>query len=326
MKNILYDTENATLDISTLSPENQKLGEGLMFMAQCVTESLAYATALANGELGEVPPRQNPLAGPLKDLDANLRHLSWQASQVANGDYSQKVEYLGDFSTSFNTMIEQLRLKEELREEQNKQQAHYYEQVTAKNNELRAYRHDMKNHALIILSLLSYKKYDEAQAYIEKLSSATNKKDAFISTDNHIFDALVSDKIQLAQKEGIKINTKIGLKPNMKIDNIDWVALFGNALDNAIEACRKLEHTEKVINLAAVTKGNMMQVLVENPIETELTPNKHGLFDTSKTENRENHGLGLKNMARIAAKYNGTFNVEAKDGKFTLSMLLLDVI
>ena len=58
------------------------------------------------------PGRHNFLAGNLKELHSALKHLTWQANQIANGDYSQKVDFLGDFSASFNSMIHQLAERE----------------------------------------------------------------------------------------------------------------------------------------------------------------------------------------------------------------------
>ena len=54
------------------------------------------------------PPRDNFLCENLKSIHANLNHLTWQAKQVAKGDYAQTVSYLGEFSEAFNTMTGQL--------------------------------------------------------------------------------------------------------------------------------------------------------------------------------------------------------------------------
>jgi len=48
------------------------------------------------------------MAGRLKTLQANLLHLCWQIQQVADGDFSQRVEFMGEFSAAFNSMVEQL--------------------------------------------------------------------------------------------------------------------------------------------------------------------------------------------------------------------------
>ena len=68
-----------------------------------------FSIDLAEGHLaGTLPPRDNWLAGPLKSLHAQMLHLSWQAKQVADGDYNQVVDFMGEFSEAFNRMIHQL--------------------------------------------------------------------------------------------------------------------------------------------------------------------------------------------------------------------------
>ncbi|MCS6906493.1 MAG: diguanylate cyclase [Anaerolineales bacterium] len=64
--------------------------------------------ALAQGDLSYEVREKGALAGALKSLQANLRHLTWQTQQVARGDFTQRVEFMGDFSEAFNTMVTQL--------------------------------------------------------------------------------------------------------------------------------------------------------------------------------------------------------------------------
>jgi len=79
-----------------------------------MNETYRFAEALANGELQTEVSRSNIFAMPLKALQASLRHLTWQTNQVAAGDLSQRVDFLGEFSQSFNRMIESLRDKKSL--------------------------------------------------------------------------------------------------------------------------------------------------------------------------------------------------------------------
>jgi diguanylate cyclase (GGDEF)-like protein/PAS domain S-box-containing protein len=79
-----------------------------------INEAYHFAENLANGELKYEVSRTNIFAMPLKALQASLRHLTWQANQVAAGDLSQQVNFLGEFSHAFNGMIESLREKESL--------------------------------------------------------------------------------------------------------------------------------------------------------------------------------------------------------------------
>lgn len=81
-------------------------------------EVLAFVAALSRGDLrAPVPRTDNILASSFKELHARLLHLTWQAEQVARGDYSQRVDFMGDFSRAFNFMVETLERKDaELRE------------------------------------------------------------------------------------------------------------------------------------------------------------------------------------------------------------------
>ena len=88
------------------APELETLQEGIFYLADCLAEANAFLHHLQIGELDVMPPgRHNFLAGGLKELHSALKHLTWQANQVANGDYSQCVNFLGDFSTSFNQIL-----------------------------------------------------------------------------------------------------------------------------------------------------------------------------------------------------------------------------
>ena len=114
LRSILYDSKINTLNIFDLDEPYRKLGQGLLYLEKAVTEMKAYSEALSRGNLSvEAPPRDNFLCENLKNIHANLNHLTWQAKQVAKGDYSQTVSYLGEFSEAFNTMTRQLQKREQ---------------------------------------------------------------------------------------------------------------------------------------------------------------------------------------------------------------------
>ena len=117
LRSILYDSKIQTLDIEQLDEPFQKLGKGLVYLQAAVEEMLQYSEDLSHGNLKrDYPNKENFLCNHLKNLHANLNHLTWQAKQVATGDYSQHVSYLGDFSDAFNIMTEQLKEREALLE------------------------------------------------------------------------------------------------------------------------------------------------------------------------------------------------------------------
>lgn len=119
LRSILYDTQIEELNIEELDEPYQKLGRGLSYLQYAVEEMLHYSADLSKGNLsGKYPSRENFLCTNLKNLHANLNHLTWQAKQVAAGDYSQHVSYLGEFSEAFNTMTDQLKEREALLKEE----------------------------------------------------------------------------------------------------------------------------------------------------------------------------------------------------------------
>ncbi|WP_312613693.1 diguanylate cyclase domain-containing protein [Oscillibacter sp.] len=109
LKQVMHDPESATLNVGELPEELREFGNSLVAFCRCLADNARLAKAISKGNLNvKLPPPDNELAAPLKALHAFLRHLTWQTQQVAMGDYRQRVDFMGDFSDAFNTMIEQL--------------------------------------------------------------------------------------------------------------------------------------------------------------------------------------------------------------------------
>ena len=114
LRGILYDSWIEHFDVGELSEPYKDLGRGLQYLENAVRELVVYSAELSKGNLSvEFPEEYNFLCENLKNLHANLNHLTWQAQQVTKGDYSQHVAFLGEFSTAFNEMTRQLQEREE---------------------------------------------------------------------------------------------------------------------------------------------------------------------------------------------------------------------
>ena len=147
LRDCLYNPSQAFLDVEKLPDNLKDLGSGIQYFTECVTETQDLAHALSRGDLNSrLPPRGNEIAAPLKSLHASLKHLSWQAEQIAFGDYSQRVDFMGDFSNAFNMMVKQLaerqkKLENEIDQIQNKtaslEKTAYHDSITQLYN--RAY-------------------------------------------------------------------------------------------------------------------------------------------------------------------------------------------
>jgi two-component system cell cycle response regulator len=91
-----------------INPDSEYAGE-IQQLKEYLASLQNFAMALCRGDLSQTQDMfGGPIAGSLKSLQASLRHLTWQAKQIADGDFSQRIDFMGEFSDAFNTMVERL--------------------------------------------------------------------------------------------------------------------------------------------------------------------------------------------------------------------------
>lgn len=94
---------------------DRPLAETVNQLIDFMQEIHAFIVPLSKGELHDIRIQPgNFLASPFKELHSRLRHLTWQATRVAQGDYEQRVDFMGDFSEAFNSMIRSLKQNEKM--------------------------------------------------------------------------------------------------------------------------------------------------------------------------------------------------------------------
>ncbi|GHS89665.1 hypothetical protein AGMMS49957_13350 [Synergistales bacterium] len=109
LRDTIYNPDKAYLNWQSLPSEFHKLGQGMEYFSKCVIDGENFAKALSKGDIHfALPPSDNAIVAPLKNLQSSLRHLVWQTQEVGRGDYRQRVEAMGDLADAFNVMVEQL--------------------------------------------------------------------------------------------------------------------------------------------------------------------------------------------------------------------------
>ena len=110
VRNIPYQREVEKIDRSQLAADASCLAEALEYLAGCVSQSTDMARSLADGCIDDdFSISGNPMAAPLKSIQANLKNLTWTAGRVALGDYNQRVSSMGSLTLAFDGMIDRLR-------------------------------------------------------------------------------------------------------------------------------------------------------------------------------------------------------------------------
>ncbi len=97
--------------------EIRALAEAVNRLIHAFAEARPFLLALAAGDLCQEPPARNQLIAPFKHLHSSLRHLTWQTQQIAAGDLTQQVDFLGEFSVAFSQLITNLRDKQRTEEQ-----------------------------------------------------------------------------------------------------------------------------------------------------------------------------------------------------------------
>ncbi|MFH1134527.1 MAG: histidine kinase dimerization/phospho-acceptor domain-containing protein, partial [Pseudomonadota bacterium] len=108
---LLKGKQPGPIDLPADYPDNeikQAVGFINRFLAEYYS-SVELAQRLSRGEVFFEPAAgRSPLAGSLKNLQASLRNLTWTTQQIADGDFSHQVSFMGEFSEAFNRMTKQL--------------------------------------------------------------------------------------------------------------------------------------------------------------------------------------------------------------------------
>ncbi|MBQ8600000.1 MAG: sensor histidine kinase, partial [Clostridia bacterium] len=106
-----------------------------------------------------------------------------------------------------------------------------------------------------------------------------------------------------------------GLIPKEVIDPVDLCIVFGNALDNAIEACLKLPHEEmKKISISAKQNADLFFIKITNPVVKQVKIRNNMIMTTK--EDVFSHGIGLYSIRKVAEKYNGHLDLQCNDRLF----------
>lgn len=201
-----------------------------------------------------------------------------------------------------------------LLEKQVATQINHYEKFEKLNSDMRTFRHDYINHLSSINALIGEGCYTDAQKYIDKLTESTHRNEAIFLTGNRLADAILTDKSDNCKDfADIEFDGCI----TDKIENSDICIILANALDNAVEACKKCPERGK-ISIAAQIRQGYWTMAMRNPT---VNADSEGIMKTSK-EDEKNHGFGLLSIEQAVKKYDGTMAVSIKDGVFEMAVVL----
>lgn len=197
----------------------------------------------------------------------------------------------------------------------------YYEELEKNQQQIRKFRHDMKNHFSIIGGLLEDGNIEKARSYFSDLFGYMETRNRKFC-ENSILNALLNAKYNMAVEAGIDCFFHISFDKMTGIDDISLCTLFSNTLDNAIEACKKVpnENKRKLSLRARYTDNGYFSCEIVNSKVNEVHERK-GIFLTDK-EDKTSHGLGISSVKEIVEKYKGTLDISYNEEEFQVVVLI----
>lgn len=195
----------------------------------------------------------------------------------------------------------------------------YYDELDRRHEESRKIRHDINNHLLALNLLIEKGDLTGARSYIGEISEQIDQTIMPVRTGSNVLDALIWQKLRQARKLSVELKTEVHCSLSGRgISDYDLCGIFGNILDNAMEAVKGAE--EPVISLFISNQMNMLYISCENTYEGELK-RRGDKFITTKGDT-EHHGFGIARVKEIAKLYHGEVNISTENGRFLIEILL----
>lgn len=191
-------------------------------------------------------------------------------------------------------------------------QEKHYRDLTAQYESIRRMRHDIANHLNAMESLMSAGRNSEAKEYLQELN-ATHMDSTLGMCEHPVVDAFLHSRISAARSSGVEIDALIDLPAGVPVSNVDLIRIFGNLLDNALEACSQSACPK--ITLNCTRARSCLVISTVNPVS-----------GSGKAKGRHvaglERGVGLRVLSDIAAKYGGSFSAREDAGLFYTELIL----
>lgn len=254
--------------------------------------------------------------------------LIFKLSYDSGAKYMNNMSLLCAFGLLFNTfftlylyehMAKQTEIihRQQQFEQQIKDQSKHLDEMLVSQKQMRKFRHDFSNHMIALSNYFKDKDYKGGLEYITSIDTTFRNNDKTEETGNITLDAIISSKRTLAEEKNIDFVTSIQIPEQIPIDAVDLCIIFGNALDNAIEACERIKEGERKISLDIIYEKDSIICKITNTVNK----NEKRTFATTKKD-KINHGLGIENIKSSLAKYDCEPEITRTDTEFILKFII----
>ncbi|GAA0106223.1 ATP-binding protein [Paraclostridium sordellii] len=208
--------------------------------------------------------------------------------------------------------------EENLLKEKIDMQYNYYLNLQESQNKVKRLYHDMSNHIMCIKTMSS--EQEDLNNYIDGISKNLNEFKEIYNTGNMILDIILNEKQAKCNENDISLYCDINFSKCNFIEMTDVCSIFSNIIDNAIEACNKINNGEKYIKIRGTVVKSYYVIRCENSKINKIKI-KNNKIITSKKD-KFIHGIGLKSVKSSLKKYDGELEIEDFESEFLLQIYI----
>jgi len=216
------------------------------------------------------------------------------------------------------------RVRDAMYQQQLEYYTRQYEDISRSQQETRKIRHELKNQFILIQALAQK---GDCEGIIEVMKQLHQEADGFIrcKTGNLAVDAVINYKVASALQDGIRFELNLNIPTQFDTNDIKLCGLLGNAIDNAVEACRRIPREKRWIQVSMAVQKKNLFIEIRNSYDGTLRKDLKGRLLTRK-EQAVNHGFGLSIMEELLRNNYGTMETVWDEKEFCLRMILYMVI
>lgn len=170
----------------------------------------------------------------------------------------------------------------------------YYEEAEKQNKEVQKLKHDMKHKLHELYYLVENSDGQELSEKIGAMCKEFEQIDEKQYSDNPIVDSVLRIKFGRAKARGIKVETSIRIPKQMQLDHGDIGVLYGNLVDNAVEACSKVPEGQRFVKIENKYQSGILLLVITN----SKTGKKNKSLKTTKKDNIR-HGHGVQSVRKV---------------------------
>ena len=200
-------------------------------------------------------------------------------------------------------------------------QKNNYELMLAKEEETREFRHDISNHIMCLNEMIKVGNIVEATKYIDQMQIAISQiQKKNFTTGNEIIDAIINYYIQQLE-EDVEVDITGLCCCGLVINNVELCSIVSNPLKNAIEALNSQKRDRRYLKIRMNSTQQNFKIEICNSFSGGYITMIEGLPRTKK-QDKDNHGIGLKNVKKLVEKNNGLFQVAIQKSEFQVTVIL----